>query len=203
MKQIKFRKELCSYATLMLLTLLSLALLLFGCRKDNPVADPWNSLPQATQNGANTMGFYANGELFVTIGQPDSWPGYNNHVKYYGSNQAGTQLRFLVGVKRSEWNLKLKLPDSVLINTNQYQLGSAWPIGGTLFLSNSGGTSPNQFNEYKTSEEHKLVVTYTRYEVPDAVGDICAGTFSGEMINANGDVLTITEGRFDISVPEY
>jgi len=197
MFKIKFRKEYFSY--LIIVTFFSVGLLLLSCRKEKPI-DPWNTLPEATQDGANTMGFYANDELYVTMGQPYSWPGYFNHVMYYGTKLSNVQLRMINAKLRGGWDFDIALPDSVFTNSNEYELGSCWPIGASFSRIEEGkiGKIP-----YRTTPDHKLLVTYTRYEAPDGVGKICSGTFSGEMINGNGDVLIITEGRFDIAVPTY
>lgn len=56
-----------------------------------------------------------------------------------------------------------------------------------------GSTAINGSNEYKTSNVNTGVINVTHYD-----GNIISGTFSFDAANDSGEIVHVTEGRFDI-----
>ena len=70
-----------------------------------------------------------------------------------------------------------------------------------IFQDNSDGTIPGNSNLYSTNSIYKGVVNikFTNATINPLRGfTILAGTFEMEAVNANGQVIRITDGRFDI-----
>jgi len=80
---------------------------------------------------------------------------------------------------------------------NYFQKGTfhskGFPYDSVFTDYKDGGTMPTPSNLYNTNEEHYLI-----FEIIIAQNKQYSGTFSGEMVNEEGKVIKITEGRFDI-----
>lgn len=68
-----------------------------------------------------------------------------------------------------------------------YAAKSEFPFE-TLFVDKEGV-------QYSTSENHKLNIELSKV----VFNEQYSGVFSGEMVSEDGEVIQITEGRFDIS----
>ncbi|UOQ98208.1 DUF6252 family protein [Hymenobacter sp. 5317J-9] len=176
-------------------SLLLVALLAAGCKKDDPEA----GLPPATHEGKNTGGCLINGERFVAAeygGSLLSNPtpalsgGFAFGSVYYVSlngqykGQRATILLFLRTRVAGIYQLNQ--------NTQYYPQGDPLIIlsHATFTISGSGG------EVYVTDAQHTGQVTLTRMDKP---ADISAGTFEFTAVSTFDPTktITITSGRFD------
>ena len=204
MFKIKFRKDIFSYAVIV--TFFSVGLLLLSCRKEKPI-DPWNTLPEATQDGANTIGFYANGELFVTSGTRDflnplqannyNWVAYNYSKNLNEDKVANVGCHNI----SNNWDINLSLMDSLVKINKQIELRPDYfPVDTYFYLGYENSSKiPNSW--YRTTDEHFITIKFSNYDVARS-SNIVSGTFEGELVNQNGLVLKIKNGRFDITTSE-
>ena len=72
------------------------------------------------------------------------------------------------------------------------------------FQDNSNGTIPGNSNFYQTNDMYRGTVNikFANGSINPLLGStIVAGTFEMEAVNANGQIIKITDGRFDIAWP--
>lgn len=166
--------------------LLFLALLSIGlftsCKDDDQ--DP-NTLPAATQSGANTGGALVNGEIWVAkIENPDLMPGGNN-TQYQAVNGEYNMEIVLRNVSDSSGNIiSIKINSNEDLSITDYELNDSDFNRGYYRKSVS----------YYTDSENTGILTITKF---DKANKIISGTFSFKAKNQNGTVVNITEGRFD------
>lgn len=171
------------------LTLLSFLFLLCftACKKKDAAAQ----LPDATHKGANTLGFLVNGEVRATSGKSDNvistgteyfnW--YDTTIEISGvSSSTSFSQRFNLSF-RLRWNRDLGL----------YPLTYDYPCRAVYMNFPDGSTIPTGTNQYKNDDLHTGQVSITYWD-----GNIIAGTFNMDLVNDSGDVVHITDGRFDI-----
>ncbi len=158
-------------------------LLIYGCR--DPKQDE-NTLPAATQEGKNTGGALVNGQVWVAkIEGPDLNPGGNN-TTYNTDPVLNT---FSLQIVLNQYN---NLNSQIVINIsdNQNLTPQTYPILG----NGSGFYNPNLNIGFYTDSANTGILTITRF---DKVNKIVSGTFSFKAVNSAGEVVNITEGRFD------
>jgi hypothetical protein len=97
-----------------------------------------------------------------------------------------------IGASNSSQNFSFNL--SVKYNGSLGLLStSTYPYKGN-FQDNSNGTIPGNSNSYNT-DSFRIGRVNLKYLVST---NVVSGTFEMDAINANGKVIKITEGRFDI-----
>jgi len=169
--------------TVFLLVLCSLTF--SNCKKKKPQPD----LPPITITGENTFGCYIDGEPYAIFeGTPNPWKltwtkftdGYSDGSLYIKVSHEDPRWRFDIMIKNEK--------SIGVFNSKNYPHYSAF----TGYKN--GGTMPTHSNHYKTNQDHFLTFKITK-AIPNRH---YAGTFSGEMINGDGKVIQITDGRFDI-----
>lgn len=170
-----------------MLLLVALALLT-GCKKsDNAPSNPIDQLPPATHTGANTFGCLINGEPFSVSGK--SYRGYISGVT-------------AIPYTNTAWYIEGKIEHrsvtlSFDFNSNPmvpgtFTMAGHYPYWG-FYFNYPNGTMPSGSTDYHTDSTHTGTVTVTHYTKTFA-----AGIFAFDAINGDGDVVHITEGRFDI-----
>ena len=175
MKHVRF-----SSIIIFCLCLLSLAI---SCKKQGI-----DLLPPATNNGSNTFGCLINGkafvgqsrsELFLNIAAVQS--SYHDGTlsvlgsHYFGSTPTGS----IFGI-------------SIYIQTPKHLGTIAVPGANRNNISYSDNQETFRFNSDST---HTGSVIITRF---DSVTHIYSGTFQGSLIDTNGKIAQITDGRFDV-----
>ena len=159
--------------------------ILLGCKKKEKEPD----LPPITSTGENTFGCYIDGEPYAIFeGTPNPWKltwtkftdGYSDSMLFIEMSHEDPRWFFHITIK------------------NFGQLGSFdsknFPYQSAFTGYKNGGTMPTHSNLYETKQDHFLTVEIIK-AIPNRH---YAGTFSGEMINGDGKVIQITDGRFDI-----
>ena len=143
-------------------------------------------LPAATQEGKNTGGAIVNGQIWIAkIEAPDSMPGGNN-TYYYTSPLLGTfSLQIvLLKYKNSNSRIVINISDTQVFSPQTYPI-----LGDSLSFYH-----PNLDTVYYTNPNNNGTITITKF---DKVNNVVSGTFSFKAVNSAGEVVTITDGRFD------
>ena len=167
--------------------LLLIILGLVSCKDRQP--DP-NVLPESTQTGANTAGALVDGKVWVattkpinTMGGLGTRAGKINNITYFQID-----LRNIDGISRiliksavddfklNEKYVLTETPDTSDYNYAIYQ------------KDNSNGYSTKPHSEFYGS------VKITRLDLQN---EIIAGTFEFKAVDKSGNVVNVTEGRFD------
>ena len=180
-------------------TILLLLLITFSiagcssCKKnvDTSSDNPYG-LPNATQEGKNTLGFLLNGQPWTPKGQVglsanlaiDLDFGYNNgilSISSYRSN-ANTIEYFAIGVKDS-LNFITSFPVNMLLRNGT--------LGNSRFSNGSCSIDYNNTSVYRDGN--------LRISKLDKIAKIISGTFNVTLYkNGCTDTIRITEGRFDM-----
>ena len=170
------------------LFLCSVALLcLCSCDSDddNTPQNPVNQLPEATQTGENTFGCLLDGEAFIPGG------GTNPLDCVYQFLDGGYYFA-LQGNKRNENNniilIGLATNNLEIIENNTYTLTNN-------SISNAFGTYSLSANFSETNEVNTGELTITHLDLSN---QIVSGTFWFDVIDHNGNLREIREGRFDM-----
>ncbi len=159
-----------------LFSLISLLLLAGGCKKTPQEPD----LPPATQTGAYTFGCKINGKVWVPKGgllHPVFDGGYYQNNLYLiaqrlGDDHSSITMNFLDSVKA---------PGKYIIKEGADGRQTGRHFDGTRsYLADTAGSG---------------VLTLTKL---DTVNLIVSGTFYFTATNDSGDIVHITDGRFDI-----
>jgi hypothetical protein len=150
-------------------------------------------LPRSTQEGKNTFGCKVNGKNWVPKGGgPFSGinPTYGGF--WYGFNQ--------IYVEAYDKDETIQIYLRNMFSTGEYSLNfNTIPQPDNLYPDNyalySKGKGPSA-NTYITTSEHTGKVFITKR---DTVNSIISGSFHFNAVNKRtGEVIKVTEGRFDI-----
>jgi hypothetical protein len=174
------------------LPIFSLIILSSSCKKHvvKPV-DQLSLLPPATQTGARTIGCLVNGQAFVPANR-SIIEGPAMQCNYIFLNGG---YYFLVSFNNVVNNLakgvKVETDSLAIAQGQTYKLGTSanGSADGEYFLL---GTSNK---DYITNDALSGSLTITKL---DAVNQIVSGTFYFKAINAPGDTVSVTNGRFDM-----
>lgn len=182
-----------------ILIITSLILMSASCKKDKPQqsVSELSKLPPATQIGANKIGCLVNGQVFLP-NYIDPYDGTGIQCDYMYINKG-----FYLTVRCSHLNSDGSI-SSVVIYTDSL----AAPIlqGDTISLTsfNVHGKScgayysinpPYNSKNYYTNESVTGQLIITRLDQPNF---IISGTFSFKGVDENGDIVEVTDGRFDM-----
>lgn len=167
-----------------ILYFLFLLVALISCRKEEK-QDAY-TLPDATQTGSNTGGALINGQVWVAKKEfPSYIPGTNN--TFYTTDPILGTFRLEIVLrqyKNESSHIAFYIEDNQDFSPQTYVLDS----------SNRGSYSPSVLDDYITDSTHMGTLTITKF---DKVNKIVSGTFTFKAINSTGEVVNITEGRFD------
>jgi hypothetical protein len=169
-------------------TFFLVTLLLFCCcnnNDDDGSTDPIDQLPPATQIGANTFGCLLDGEPFIPGGG-------TNPLDCVYQLVDGEYFFALQGNKRDgDFNLI-----AITLSTNAMEIeeGSTYILMDNIPNSAFGGYFFNTDFIY-TDNNHIGEMTITKLDV---INQIVSGTFFFDIIDQNGELRQIREGRFDM-----
>ncbi|MEX0966904.1 MAG: hypothetical protein WD077_06675 [Bacteroidia bacterium] len=170
-----------------LLTLF-LATLVSGCKKEPPKPQ----LPPYTQEGKNIFACKISGEVFIAEGVMDNNPMSPKGVDYYWILSGSDTLIYINA--NEEKPLKASISLKFIFESlnfakelNQYEKSVGYfyiPVENYVLAE----------SKYSTNEDHKGWVTVKYFQ-----NNILAGTFEFTAIDDRGEIIHITEGRFDLS----
>lgn len=169
-----------------LLFLITLSLTMSCCNNDNdkPVAEI-DKLPPATQTGANTVGCLLDGKAFLPGNQTNSTNCFYQLVggEYYFVMAFGKTDSNSITVDLGVGTQKLQIQQDGIYNLFE------------LFDNNAyGGYSFGTFNTY-TTHTHTGELTITKL---NEINHIVSGTFWYDIVDFQGNLHQIREGRFDM-----
>ncbi|WKS95541.1 DUF6252 family protein [Riemerella columbina] len=170
---------------------LLVGLSLTTCREKEP--DP-NILPPATQSGANTAGCLVNGKVWVASKKSSTRGFYvgatGAEIYSDGTFKIGVEFKNVSNksyIKMGIKKIKLELNKEYTIPINS-PLGEN--IGGAFYVQHSV-IGPAY---YTKSPDYTGKIKITRLDIPN---EIISGTFEFDAVDEDGNVVHITEGRFD------
>ncbi len=170
------------------------SLIAFSCKKHK--SDPISQLPPETQTGENTFGCLVNGQVFVPKG-PSLSPILTCYYPHLNTDYSKGYF-FQVYAKSKGKDCELS---SISIDTDSLTIQEEQEIA--LKLITKGGAA----GRYTYYPDCSLFINYTTDSLNtgkllikkfDSVNQIVSGTFWFNAINENGDILKITDGRFDM-----
>jgi hypothetical protein len=166
-------------------------LLFTGCKKSI------DSLPEPSQNGANTFGLKLNGEYWI----PQTFAGINAPILNAQVSGAGLNdllidaQNFAMEPKESQFRLYVKN----ITGTGTYPLNETTAIYPNASASYAYYVKRKitPTNEWITSAQHTGSVAITKWDLQNS---IVSGTFqfTAGSIDNSTEPITVTEGRFDI-----
>lgn len=171
---------------LLLSTLLSAS----SCKKDNSPAIE-QQLPPETHTGAFTFGCKVDGKIYTASSKGGLLS--DQHVKY-NYVRSDSSINVFVGNTISKFNLDISINYKGVLGMYTTRV---YPYIAT-FYDNSNGTIPGSSNTYTTDLVNLCRVNIKYFFGSSMPMDGLSGTFEMDAINANGKVIHITEGRFDI-----
>lgn len=152
---------------------------------DNGSNDPIDQLPPLTQTGENTFGALLDGEPFIPGG---------------GINPLDCQYQLISGERyfqlqgnREDENFNL-ISLSLSTIAKEIEEGETYQLIEEAF-GNANGRYGFNGDFYFTSEEHTGELTITHLDLNNQT---VSGTFFFDIIDQNGDLRQIREGRFDV-----
>ena len=159
---------------------------LMSCDKDDDApTNPVDQLPPATQTGANTFGCLLDGEAFIPSGG-------TNPLDCVYQLINGDRFFTLQGNKRNENFNRITL--SLSTNAKEIEEGETY-----LLIENEVG---NAFARYSfsanatfTSQTNSGTLTITKLDLDN---QIVSGIFSFDIIDFEGNLRQIRNGRFDM-----
>jgi hypothetical protein len=169
------------------LLLLFLALTLNSCdNDDDSPRDPISQLPPATQTGANTLGALLDGEPFIPAG---------------GSSPLDSQYQLINGERFFSLQGNKRIEDfnfialSLSTNAQELEQGRTYVLESEFTLGGVSGKYSFNGDIYDTDDQNSGELTITRL---DLNAQIISGTFFYDVIDGNGNLREIREGRFDM-----
>jgi len=160
-----------------------------GCKKEPITCDkPIDCLPPATQTAARTFGCLVDGEVFLPKEKAFRVPFSIAYQFFSGS------YHFVLSATNVEKDprrsVDIGMMNIELEENKTYLLGKREDNNSAFaeYFIGGGGVI------YTTNADHVGALTITRFD-PDSA--IVSGTFWFEAINAAGEEVSITNGRFD------
>ena len=161
---------------------------LTACDKndDDSPQEPVSQLPPETTTGANTFGALLDGESFIPSG---------------GINPLDAQYQlingdrfFSVRGKRRDQDFNL-ISLSLSTNAKELQEGQTYVLGSESTMGGVSGKYGFRGDFFDTDDQNSGELTITRLDLNT---QIVSGTFFFDIIDQNGNLRQIREGRFDM-----
>ncbi|AFM03424.1 hypothetical protein Fleli_0975 [Bernardetia litoralis DSM 6794] len=164
-------------------------LFIFLCAKceDDTPKNPIDLLPPVTQTGANTFGCLVDGEAFTPDGTPLSLINqytYSNDGYYFSVSGSKSGNGFFKSIGLATEELEFGLEQGNTYNLTEIRKNNAY---ATYYFY-----STHKVNGV-TSEQYTGEMTITRFN-----DNVIAGTFWFDVLDTDGVIHQIREGRFDV-----
>ncbi len=185
-------KRLLSFLTVLLLFI---CLSSSSCKKDKSKS-PVDQLPPETQTGANTFGCLVDGKAFKPAGSALSGPNLACTYQYiYLGSSSGYVFGLHADNKKDPCDISgigLGIDSSLVIEGNYILKNAKKGQFGADFIVNK---CFNPLIIYSTSD---IVTGLLTIKKMDTINQIVSGTFWFDAVNDNGDIVKVTDGRFDV-----
>lgn len=164
------------------------------CKKDN--VKPIDKLPAATQIGANTFGCLVDGKAFlpsVGLGITSTLSSiydYSTGYLYIYANKTDNK-DFMATVKLQ--SIGIFLQENKTYPLTEYNVNTKASGDYELYYYNQGPPAIS----YRTDNQSSGSITITKL---DLVKRIISGTFAFDAKNGSGEIIHITDGRFDVTL---
>ena len=162
-----------------------LCILALSCSSDDNSTNPINLLPEATQTGENTFGCLLDGEAFIPGG------GRNPLDCVYQFVDGGYYFHLQGNKRNADFNL---LSINLVTRAKEIKHGETYELIEEA-MGNATGIYSFSANLSFTSAQHSGELTITRLDLNE---NIVSGTFWFDVIDQNGELREIREGRFDM-----
>jgi len=154
--------------------------------------DHKETLPPATQTGAQTMGFLLNGQVWTPSGNVGTSP---NLTYVYDPNFNGKPIFNLVSYKVVGNSVQYFFFDvNGIYQPGKYILKKNGNIIVAYNITHSNSTSPCSISGLDTTVYQSGTIVFTKTTYP-----IFSGTFDVTLYKRGCDTVKITNGRFDLS----
>ncbi len=184
-----------------LFALVSFTWLLFcpscSCKKQS--ANPIDRLPPETQTGANTFGCLVNGEVFVPRG-PSLSPILTCYYQYLNTDYSNSKGYFFQvhAIRKGSKDCELT---AISIDTDSLTIEERKEIDLKLIIKGTAGGRYSYYPDCGLSVDY--ITTNSKFgklyiKKFDQTKQIVSGTFWFNAVNANGDTVKVTDGRFDM-----
>jgi len=166
-------------------------LLMISCckKEETEKKDPIDQLPPLTHHGANTAGCLVNGEAFL----PGSVP-MPLKCDYY--QQQYFIVAFSKRINGDRYGVSIVVNKHLVVGQTYRLIEDEYMVGHSsdyaTYTTNSD--PPPNNNYYNTTSTHYGELTITHHDYNNAT---ISGTFWFNAVNADGDIVHITDGRFD------
>jgi hypothetical protein len=174
---------------------IGLLLCLFAsCKKKQAEPTELEKLPPATQTGANTFGCLVNGQAFLPKANFGNGAPYQCNYIYYNGNYNFTVGASYDGGGNSSTAIVLGTIDLPISQGQTLKL-SNYNQSGKGFGELLSITNYSRINDYLTTVSYAGELHIAKL---DQTNQIVAGTFFFDAVNTNGEIVHITDGRFDM-----
>ena len=164
-------------------------LILIGCSKQPPT----QKLPEETQIGANTLGFYLNGEPWIPYdrGRHEAFELPEPELTDEGALKISAT-RIDPGNSARNW-FCIEI-DSGCVRTGRYRLSSEICTSPyQIFYYGTNKDKSSESFEIDTLQPHYIEIQHL-----DKLNKVVAGNFELDAINQTGKRIKIRSGRFDL-----
>lgn len=168
---------------------LAILLLLRCSNNDEPPKAPVDQLPPATQVGANKAGCLVNGEVFLPL-QSNIFgiPSVTCSYQFIGNS-----FEFALGIRNDKLDNVRGI--TILSNKLEFIQGQTYSLNLEQNVNSSFAYYKIGFLNYSTNSIKQGQLKITKL---DQVNAIISGTFWFDAVNNSGEIIKITEGRFDM-----
>lgn len=169
-----------------------LTILFIGCKNDDDLT-PIEQLPPPTTEGKNTIGCLVNGQPFTDKGIMNNFYQLVDGEYFLAINwDSPSQADYPVG---QIGLFRINVEEGKTYQLNFSRRADDILTKGTAYYANINENS-EFYGEYETNEMYTGEVHFTRF---DEQNGIMSGTFQFQAQEiTSGDVITITDGRFDL-----
>jgi hypothetical protein len=161
----------------------AISLLLLGCNKE--------ALPPLTYEGKNVFACRINGKTFVTQGKSGGILNFGGIRCIFNRSDSGVILSAQLQKPRHDFSFRFKYMGTTFPST----ITDDYPYRAYYYDYSGGSALPGSGTTYQTDSTHSGTLTITYYD-----GKVLAGIFEIDMVNGNGELVHITDGRFDVSL---
>lgn len=158
-------------------------LILISCSKDCDT--PLDCLPAITMSGEDTFGCLVDGSVLKPAGTGMGVTGLNS---YY------TNTGFKESLSISAFNKRTK-EGVILVITDDVEAGRTYNLGN--WSDETYGAFSGDGGFYETFDESSGTVTINYFDLENG---IISGVFNFRAKNESGEIVEVTEGRFDVDL---